>query len=170
MERKNGERAENGGKGFCPVISLQSIPSHIKTSDNREISFTRAVLTIQNVSSAEAAMVELHATLGQEGGTIQDVTSSLVHAAPASIPAGGSISLDVYDLLLPAHPGIASKIHMFGYRAALNWKFELSAWVEYRTPNSSETLKTPVLRRSLQWSIADTATGAVRLTVEDSKD
>jgi hypothetical protein len=124
---------------------------------------------LRNVCDAEAVNIVPHATLGQEGGTIQDVTGSLSHSAP-SIPPGGTVGLDVYDLLLPAHPGTASKIHMFGYRAALNWKFELAAWAQYRPSASSEPLQTPVLRWSLRWSVADPATGAVGLTIEEIKD
>ena len=170
MADTSEKRAQTGGNNLCLDISLQSVPSHLRASDGREIPFTKAILTIHNVCTAEAVNVVPHATLGQEGGTVQDVTSSLSHSAPASIPPGGTVSLDVYDLLLPAHPGTASKIHMFGYRAALNWKFELAAWAQYRPSVSSEPLQTPVLRWSLRWSVADPATGAVGLTIEEIKD
>jgi hypothetical protein len=164
------ERAATGGGSHCLDISLQSVPSHLRASDGREVPFTRAILTLRNVCDAEAVNVVPHATLAQEGGTIQDVTNSLPHSAPSSIPPGGTVSLDVYDLLLPAHPGTASKIHMFGYRAALNWKFDLAAWAQYRTSVSSGSLQTAVLRWSLRWSITDPATGAIGLTIEEIKD
>jgi len=170
MSESTEEGAVTGGGSHCLDISLQSVTSHLRASDGREIPFTRAILTLRNVCDAEAVNVVPHATLGQEGGTIQDVTSSLSLSAPSSIPPGGTVSLDVYDLLLPAHPGTASKIHMFGYRAALNWKFELAAWAQYRPSVSSEPLQTPVLRWSLRWSVADPATGAVGLTIEEIKD
>jgi hypothetical protein len=109
------------------------------------------------------------ASLGQEGGTIQDVTGSLSDAA-SSISPGESISWDVFDRLLPAHPGTASKVHMFGYRAVMNWKFDLSVWAEYRTAASPGPLKTPVLRWRVRWSVVDPASGAVGLTIEEIKD
>ena len=127
-------------------------------------------MTIRNVCTAEAVNVVPHATLGQEGGTVQDVTGSLSHPVPSTIPPEGTVSWDVYDLLLPAHPGTASKIHMFGYRAALNWRFNLAAWAQYQPSISSESLKTPVLLWSLRWSVADPSTGAVGLTIEEIKD
>jgi hypothetical protein len=170
MTDTSEERAQSGGSDLCLEISLQSVPSHLRASDGREIPFTRAILTIRNVCNEEAVNVVPHATLGQEGGTDQDVTSSLSHSAPSSIPPGGTFSWDVYDLLLPAHPGTASKIHMFGYRAALNWRFDLAAWAQYRPLVSSEPLMTPVLRWSLRWSVADPSTGAVGLTIEAVKD
>ncbi len=159
-----------GGTNLCLYFSLQSVTSHLKAGDGREIPFTRAILTMRNVCDEEAVDVVPHATLGQEGGTVQDVTNSLAHSAPSSIPPGGSINWDVYELLLPAHPGTASKVHMFGYRAALNWKFDLTTWAQYRPSVSSGPMETPVFRWTLRWSVADPATGAVELTIEDIKD
>jgi hypothetical protein len=164
------ERTPPGNKNNCLDISLQSVPSHLRASDGREIHFAKAILTIRNVCTAEAVNFVPHATLGQEGGTVQDVTSSLSHSAPSSIPPDGAVKWDVYDLLLPAHPGTASKIHMFGYRAALNWRFYLAAWAEYRPSASSELLKTPVVRWSLRWSVEDSSLGAVALAVEEVKE
>jgi len=164
------ERAATGGSNRCLNITLQSITSHLRTSDGRELPFARAILTLRNVCDKEAQGVVPHATLGQEGGTVQDVTSFLSHSAPSSIPAGGTVSWDVYDLLLPAHPGTSSKVHMFGYRAALNWRFDLAVWAQYRPTDSSEPSQTPVLRWSFRWSVADPATGAVGLTIEEIKD
>jgi hypothetical protein len=151
----------------CLELSLQSVASQIKASDGRQIPFTRAVLMIRNVCN-QAVTIVPQAMLGQEGGTVQDVTRALAHSADSSIPAGGTVSWDVYDLLLPAHQGTASKMHMFGYRAALNWRFELAAWATYRTSASSES-KTPALQWSLTWSISDPASGAVGLTIEEVK-
>jgi hypothetical protein len=158
--------AATKGKNACLDISLQPQASHIRASDGREIPFARAMLTIRNVCNAELINVVPHATLGQEGGTVQDVTSSLSLSAPATIPPNGTVSWDVYDLLLPAHPGTASKVHMFGYRAALNWRFELAAWAEYCVSGSSEPVQVPVSRWTLRWSVVDTATGAVDVTIE----
>lgn len=157
--------AATEGRDGCLDISLQPEASHIRASDGREIPFARAILTIRNMCNTELVDVVLHATLGQEGGTVQDVTSSL-SAAPSTIPPKGTASWDVYDLLLPAHPGTASKVHMFGYRAALNWRFELAAWAEYRVSGSSAPVQVPVSRWALRWSVKDVATGAVDVSIE----
>jgi hypothetical protein len=164
-----GESATTRESKNCLDISLQSAASHIRASDGREVPFTRAVLTIRNVCDSEVVDVVPHATLGQEGGTVQDVSSSFSQSAHSSIPPGGAADWDVYDLLIPAHPGTASKIHMFGYRAALNWMFELAAWAEYRPSGSSTAVQTLVSRWALRWSVADPATGEVGLTIEDLK-
>jgi len=169
MPKSPDESTVSGGRGSCLQISLQSVASHIQASDGREIPFTRAVLTIRNVCDADVGDVVLHATLGQEGGTVQDVTHALARADAASIRPGDAVSWDVYDLFLPAHPGTASKVHMFGYRAVLNWLFELSAWASYRVSGSAGQVQTPVSRWTLRWSVPDPSTGAVALAIEEGK-
>lgn len=168
-ENPEKSSAVSGGHR-CLDITLQSMVSHLKASDGREIPFTRALLTIRNVCDEEVFSVVPHATLGQEGGTVQDVTGSLSSLASASIPPGGTVSWDVFDTLLPAHPGAASKVHMFGYRAVLNWRFDLAAWAEYRISASAAPTQTPVSRWTLRWSVANTATGEVELTTTYVED
>jgi len=169
MTNTPGEGATTGERDSCLDISLQSVASHIRASDGREIPFARAVLTMRNICDSEVVDVLPHATLGQEGGTVQDVTSSFSQSTHSSISPGGASDWDVYDLLIPAHPGTASKIHMFGYRAALNWRFELAAWAEYRPSGSSIAIQTPVSRWAFRWSVANPATADVELTIEDLK-
>ena len=168
-ESADGSEA-SGRRDLCLAIALQPVASHIRASVGRDIPFTRAVLTIRNVCPTEAIDLVPHASLGQEGGTVQDVTGAFTRSASASIPAGGSVSWDVYDLLLPAHPGTASKVHMFGHRAVLNWTFDLAVWAEYRLPGSSGPVRTPVARWVLRWHVPDPATGAVALVIEEGKD
>lgn len=153
----------------CLAISLDPAVSHLQASDGRQISFTKAVLSVRNVCTAELIDLSFHATLGQESGTVQDVTHVL-SGLPARFPPGSTVSWDVYNLLLPAHPGTASKIHMFGYRAALNWRFDIAVWAEYRFPADSPLVRTPVSRWVLRWSVPDPSTGAVTLTIEEGKD
>jgi hypothetical protein len=138
-------------------------------NNGKEISFARAVLTLRNGCASELIDVVTHATLGQEGGTVQDV-SHAISGPSTSLPAGASVSWDVYDLLLPAHSGTASKVHMFGYRAALNWRFDLAVWTECRRSADSPSFLTPVSRWALRWNVPDPSTGAVVLTIEEGKD
>jgi hypothetical protein len=138
----------------------------MRTSDGKEIPFARAMLTLRNICDAEVLSVMPHANIGQEGGTVQDVTGAFSQAAVASIRPGETVSWDVYDQLLPAHPGTASKVHMFGYRAALNWRFDLAAYAEYRHSDPSLPQQTPVSRWTFRWSVINTSTGEVGLTID----
>jgi len=148
----------------CLSIILEPMASHIRASDGRDIPFTRAMLSVRNVCQVNAIDLLPHAMLSQEGGTVQDVTQA-ISIADGGLKPGESVSWDVYDLLLPKHTGTASKIHMFGYRAALNWTFDLSVWAEYHLSGSSKPLRTHVARWGLRWHVADPTTGAVALEI-----
>jgi hypothetical protein len=168
-DQANGAPAPTD-KEHCLDISVQPIDSSIRGTGGREIPFSRAILKIRNICDAEVENIVPHATLGQEGGTVQDVSASLSLTAPLAIPPGGTVDWDVYDLLLPAHPGTASKVHMFGYRAALNWRFDLAVWAEYLAPVSSIPVQTPVSRWALRWKAAEPAAGEIGLSIEEVKD
>jgi hypothetical protein len=170
MEGMKTGQAGLDDREHCPVISLQAAASHLRASDGREIPFTRAVLTVRNACGADVADVSVHVTLGQEGGTVQDVSGALSGGAETTFPPGRTVSWDVYDLLLPAHQGTASKVHMFGYRAVLNWRFDLAVWAEYRRAAGSPPVRTPESRWVLRWSVPDPSTGAVVLAIEKGRD
>lgn len=153
----------------CLDIALRAEASFLRATGGKEIPFVRAILIIRNICASELVSVELHATLGQEGGTVQDVSTVFSQSPPAVILPGSTLSWDVYDQLIPAHPGTAGKVHMFGYRAALNWRFDLAAWAEYRPSGSSTAVQTPVSRWTLKWSVSAPVSGNVELTIEDLK-
>ncbi|HMK56498.1 MAG TPA: hypothetical protein VK448_07675 [Dissulfurispiraceae bacterium] len=154
----------------CLDISLKAVDSTLRISDRRDIPFARAVLKIRNICDSEVLNVEPRATLGQERGTVQEVTSSFSQKAHASIPPGGTVIWDLYDDIIPAHPGISSKVHLFGYRAVLNWRFDLVAWAEYQPAGSSESVRTSASRWALLWTVPEPATGKVELSIEEIKD
>ena len=149
----------------CMNLSLERQDSTIRASDGKSIPFARAVLRIGNSCDHDIDIVP-QVSLGQEGGTVQDVSSAVVPQGALSVPGGGSVTCDVYDLLLPAHAGSASKVHMFGYRAVLNWRFELAAGANYRLKGSQETVQVPGERWTFWWSVPDQASRAVVLTIE----
>ncbi len=170
MPDTTDERAMTPGREDCLIISVQPSGSSILGTDGREVPFSRAILKVRNVCDTEVVNIVLHAMLGQEGGTVQDVSASFSQSAPLSIPPGVTTEWDVYNLLLPAHPGTASKVHMFGYRAVLNWRFDLSVWAEYPTPVSSFQVQTQVSRWSLIWSVTDPSAGEIGLAIEEVWD
>ncbi len=164
-DRQRGSGASMVGEQ-CLAISLESAASHILTSDGKEISFTKAMLTLRNICDTEVVNVLPFTSIGQEGGTVQDVSHAFSHKAVATIPPGGTVRWDVFDQLLPAHPGIASKVHMFGYRAALNWIFDLTAYAEYRHAGSSVPVQTPVSRWTFRWRVTNVITGEVGIAID----
>ena len=153
------------------VLSLDLVPSKIGTSGGKEVPFKRGILSVRNTGQTVVSGLVPHATLGQEGGSIQEVSEVFSRSkTPESIKPGEAIEWDVYDQLLPAHAGAASKVHMFGYRAVLNWWFELVAWVEYRCPDVATSLQTPITRWKMRWSLAKPPMDEVDLYIEAIKD
>ena len=152
-------------------ISLRAVPSRIGTSGGKEVPFKRGILSVRNIGQTVVVGLVPHATLGQEGGSVQDVSEAFSRSKTMeSIQPGEPVEWDVYEHLLPAHAGAASKVHMFGYRAVLNWWFELVAWTEYRCQDAATSLQTPITRWKLRWSLAKPPMDEVNLDIELVKD
>ena len=165
------QAAEPKGPEPSLTISLKAVPSKLQVSQDREIAFTRAILSMPHTGGLNQVIP--HATLGQERGSIQDVSAALQKAGSAeSTPPGGKTETewDVYDLLLAAHPGVAGKVHLFGFKAVLNWWFTLDAWAEVHPTNGAAPYKTPVYRWKLRWSPATPALEEINLALETVAD
>ena len=151
----------------CVEISMPAADSTLRVTGGRDIAFRRAKLIMRNIGSTELAGFLPRATLLQERGLIHDATEALSRGLTAqTIPAGGDVVWDVYDLLLAAHGGVASKVHLWGYKAVLEWWFELTAWAEYRTRDDVPA-QTPVFRRRFKWSPAKGGAEGIGLTIEE---
>lgn len=148
-------------------FSIATIPSTLRAAGGREIPFVRAILSLRNTGETKAAGVVPHATFSEERGLVHDATEALRRAAAAdSIPPGGELQWDVYDLLLAAHPGVASKVHLWGYKAVLNWWIDLSAWAEYREEGAETPFRAGVSRWKLRWSPTEPSSETIDLTIE----
>jgi len=161
--RKGEGSTMSGDLGF----TLKTVPSTLRVTGGQEIPFARAILSLRNAGGGTAAGVVPHATLSEERGLVHDATEALKRATPSdSIPPGGELMWDVYDLLLAAHPGVASKVHLWGYKAALNWWIDLSAWAEYREEGAASPARTGVSRWRLRWSPAEPSAERIELSIE----
>jgi hypothetical protein len=148
-------------------FTLKTVPSTLRVTGGREIPFARAILSLRNAGAVTAAEVAPHATLSEERGLVHDATEALKRATPAdSIPPGGELTWDVYELLLAAHPGVASKVHLWGYKAALNWWIDFSAWAEYREQGAASPVRTGVSRWKLRWNPAGPSAETIELSIE----
>ena len=148
-------------------FTLKTVPSTLRVTGGREIPFARAILSLHNAGDSTATGVIAHATLSEERGMVHDATEALKRATPAdSIPPGGALTWDVYDLLLAAHPGVASKVHLWGYKAALNWWIDFSVWAEYRQEGAASPLRTGISRWRLCWRPAEPSAEKIDLAVE----
>jgi len=155
----------------CLEISLEAVPSKLQVSGGREIAFTRVMLSMVNTSHAALVGVVPHATFAQERGIVHDATEALSRLKIVeSIQPGETVKWDVYDLLLVAHPGVASKVHLWGYKAVLDWWLDFVAWAEYRAPDIAVPQQTPKHQWKLSWSPAKSQADEIDLVLEVVKD
>lgn len=148
-------------------FDLKTVPSTLRVTGGREIPFARAVLLLRNTDGSAVSGVVAHAELSEERGLVHDATEDLRRAVPAdSIPPGGELAWDVYETILAAHAGVASKVRLWGYRAVLNWWIELSAWADFRPEAAPAPVQTGVSRWRLRWQPAGQAAENVELAVE----
>jgi hypothetical protein len=148
-------------------IALQAVPSKLQVTGGKEIPFCRAILSIRNTGDTAVEGFVPHATLAQEGGTVQDVTEALSRSKTvASILPGNAVEWDVYDLLLAGHPGVASKVHLWGYKAILNWWYNLAVWTE----DAAAPLQPSVSRWKLRWITAKPTLEEIDLSIESVAD
>lgn len=151
----------------CLEFSLQSVLSTLQVRGDDQIPFSRAILSLRNTGQKEVVGVVPHATVTQEGGPVHDRSEALSRAGNVeSIPPGDEVVWDVYDLLLAVADGVASKIHLFGYKAVLNWWYELAVWAEYSLPDIATPEQTPVARWRFRWFAQDPPHNNIDLTIE----
>ena len=147
-------------------ISLQAVPSKLRITGGLEIPFSRAILSMRNAGLKVVGLVP-HATIAQEGGSVQDVSEALSQSGTVeSLLPGDTLEWDIYDLLLSAHPGVASKVHLWGYKAVLNWWYNVDVWSEYLTPEALTPQHTSAFRWKLRWTPAPSASEGVNLSIE----
>jgi hypothetical protein len=163
QENNNGSRDD---RGSALEIGIESIPSKMRKPDGGEIFFTRAVLVVNN-TGLEPVFLTPRADLTQEGGIAHEVTGALSGDLPAqSLAPGGKRQWDLFDLLTTGHPGVASKVHLFGYKAVLNWWFVLSVRIDYRLEEESVPRRTPLFRARFRWNAKPAALDQVDLSIE----
>lgn len=148
-------------------FSLRAVPSELRVTGGREIPFRRAILSMRNYGNTALVRFVPHATLAQEGGSVQDITEVFSRAVTMeSLPPGEAVEWDVYDLLLAAHPGVASKVRLWGYKAILNWWIYLTVWAEYYPSDDTTPLQTSIFKWKLRWIPAHSASEEIDLSIE----
>ena len=101
------------------------------------------------------------------GGVPHEVTQVLnENLGGRFIPPGDRLRWDLYDLLVAEHPGVSSKVHLFGHKAVLNWWFELSAKAEYRLSEGSPPALAPLFRARFRWNASKPDLEKVNLSIE----
>jgi hypothetical protein len=148
-------------------IWLEAVPLALKIAAGKEIKFPRPVLVIRNTGPDPVKVLISHASIFEEGGMSQEVTEALnKNLIDRFIPPGDTLRWDLYDLLRVEHPGVASKINLFGYKAVLNWWFELSVKTDYRLSDGSLPFQAPLFRAKFRWNASKPDLEKVDLSID----
>lgn len=147
------------------AFALEAHSSTLRVTGGREIPFVRPVLVLRNTGDRPATGLVVYATLSEERGLAHDATETLGRSAPAAaFPPGDEIRWDVHDVLLAAHPGVASKVRLWGYRALLNWWIDISVRAQHTETTGMPDR--PAARWRFRWSPAGPPAEGVELSIE----
>jgi hypothetical protein len=147
------------------AFALEALPSTLRVTGGREIPFARPVLVLRNTGDRPATGLVAHATLSEERGLAHDATETLGRSVPAAaFPPGAEIRWDLYEVLLAAHPGVGSKVRLWGHRAILGWWIDCCAWAAHSAAH--DTAERKAARWRFRWSPAGAQSEGVELSVE----
>lgn len=168
MSADRGTSSETRTDPVSPLeFSLDPYPSTLKAAGGGNVRFPRAILALKNKGHEPVREVTLQGTVSQEGGLTHEITESLsTEVACGVLGPGETRQWDLFDLLAAGHPGVASKIHLFGYKAVLNWWFDLTVGADYRIEGESLRQETPPFRARFRWNAQPGALDQVGLSIE----
>ncbi len=147
------------------TFTLEAVPSTLRVTGGREIPFARPVLVLRNTGDRPATGLAVHATLSEERGLVHDATEVLKGGTPAeALPPGAEIRWDLYEVLLAAHPGVGSKVRLWGHRAVLDWWIDFYAWAAHSAAPGAAEQK--AARWRFRWSPAGAQAEGVVLSIE----
>jgi hypothetical protein len=109
------------------------------------VTFEDAVLIVENNGASTIGEVVLGLRVSQEGKVpFEGNISPAILEMPDGLDAGASLRMSVFRVLQKTLPGFASKVNMFGYKAALNWSYEIVVSI-----GDAEALA-----KTIRWSLA----------------
>lgn len=145
-------------------VSVTPRPAARSLPSGRELVFTDAVLSIRNGGDRPLPGLVPLLSVRQDETTLGEESDVLLAKWPAGgLAPGEEVEWGLYDLLQAVDRGFASKIHLFGLKAALNWSFHLEVKASWR--GGSESSQAPVFRAAFRWRVVEGAPGGIGLEV-----
>lgn len=112
-------------------IALRPAQATLHLAGGRTLPFTDGVLVLRNATGMALEDLRATATVRQEGAILAAEEVPLGQAG-SWLPAGASLERGLYELLQALDRGLASRVHLWGPKAVLNWPFHLSLEVSWR--------------------------------------
>ena len=107
-------------------LEQRSVTLHYPGAEG--IVFHDAVFVLRNAGDRPADDLSLHVRIAQEQKPLAEtrVDLSAFDVAPSLAP-GGEARVSLFRIMQKVVPGFGSKVNLFGYKAALNWTYQVSA-------------------------------------------
>lgn len=110
------------------TLELQDHPVTLHHPGAEGVRFHDAVFVIRNEGSAPAEHIRLGLRIVQGSNVLADaVVDPTPVGMPATLSSGEAGRASLFRLLQQEVKGFGSKVNLFGYKAVLNWTYEVSA-------------------------------------------
>ena len=141
-------------QSLCVRLEKRDVALHYTGAEG--VTFQDAVFVIGNKGPSPVGEVLLGLRVSQEGKECFEgnVRPAMLGKADG-LDAGASVDLSVFRVFQKTMPGFASKVNLFGYKAALNWSYEVAVFI-----GDAE-----VLSGTIRWSPSPSDSGHIEVTV-----
>ncbi len=141
--------------------------SELRGPGGKPLPFTDAVLVVRNAGSAPLAGFRATVTVRQEDALLCEARDAMGAALGERVLAPGeSVAVGAFALLQEVDPGLASRVHLFGVKALLNWRFRVEAEVSCRAAGGAADRGPARAEFAFHWAPPESPGGPVGL-VED---
>ncbi len=142
--------------------------SELHGPGGKPIAFTDAVLVVRNAGSAPLEGLRAVVTVRQEDALLCEARDAMGATLGERVLAPGeSVAGSALALLQEVDPGLASRVHLFGVRALLTWRFRVLAEVSCRAADGASGSPSARSEFAFHWAPAESPGAPIGL-VEDS--
>jgi len=157
-----------GNPGLTLSVTPHEVELHYPGAEG--VVFQDARLVVKNDSGERVGPLVLGLMVTQEGRELYrgDTPLSALNL-PETLGPGEETELSLFRALQREVKGFASRVNMFGYKAALDWTFNISAKVATAPQGEGSVVATARQEWVILWSADPTDPKQAILMVEQSK-
>lgn len=150
-------------------LELDWLPkeSELHGPGGKPIAFTDAVLVVRNAGAVPVGELRATATVRQEDALLCEARDALGATLAGRVLAPGeSVAGSALALLQEVDAGLASRVHLFGVKALLTWRFRVAAEVHCRAADGASGQGKARAEFAFHWVPPESTGGPIGL-VED---
>ena len=141
--------------------------SELHGPGGKPIPFTDAALVVHNAGAVPLGELRATVTVRQEDSLLCEARDAMGAALGGRVLAPGeSVAVGAFALLQEVDQGLASRVHLFGVKALLTWRFRVVAEVDCRAAGGASGRGKARAEFAFHWAPPESPGGPVGL-VED---